>query len=45
MDYLHHSESLHQERNEESAKNDIKTKAFTALALLLYNLDETSQKS
>lgn len=45
MDYLHHSESLHQERNEESGKNDIKTKAFTALALLLYNLDETSQKS
>lgn len=45
MDYLESVEELHTVKAVEMSEIDLELKIFTSLALLIYNLDETSQKS
>ena len=45
MDYLESVEELHSEKAQGMSKADVEKKTFVSLALLIYNLDETSQKS
>ncbi|MGB2165077.1 MAG: hypothetical protein ACPHYH_04470 [Flavobacteriaceae bacterium] len=44
MDYLDTVAELHSEKTDMS-EMDLAMKSYTSLALLIYNLDETSQKS
>jgi hypothetical protein len=45
MDYLDNIGDLHKEKEKGLSSEDIEKRSFTSLALLIYNLDETSQKS
>jgi soluble cytochrome b562 len=45
IDYLKTVAELHQEKTTETSEADLEMKSYTSLALLIYNLDETSQKS
>ena len=45
IDYMDSVGVLYNEREEEMSKTDLEHKRYTSLALLIYNLDETSQKS
>jgi hypothetical protein len=45
MDYLETIAEIHSNKKMEMSEFDIQTKSYTSLALLIYNLDETSQKS
>jgi intergrase/recombinase len=45
IDYLNSVGSLHEENAEEISETILEHKRYTSLALLIYNLDETSQKS
>ena len=45
IDYLKSTEELHAKKTKELSEKDLKMKSYTSLALLIYNLDETSQKS
>lgn len=45
MGYLNTVGALHDKNNEGMSKIDLEKKSFASLALLIYNLDETSQKS
>ena len=45
MDYLDTVAEIHSEKTTELSEMDLAMKSYTSLALLIYNLDETSQKS
>jgi len=45
MDYLKTVAELQEEKTNETSEADLEMKSYTSLALLIYNLDETSQKS
>tara|TARA_S200000501_G_scaffold5420_1_gene4718 strand:+ start:3241 stop:5571 length:2331 start_codon:yes stop_codon:yes gene_type:complete len=45
IDYLKSAEELHAKKTKELTEEDLKMKSYTSLALLIYNLDETSHKS
>lgn len=45
IDYMETVEELHEKKTTEISEVDLELKSYTSLALLIYNLDETSQKS
>jgi hypothetical protein len=45
IDYLETVVEIHEEKTNELNERDLELKSYTSLALLIYNLDETSQKS
>ncbi|MDA0936554.1 MAG: PSD1 and planctomycete cytochrome C domain-containing protein, partial [Bacteroidetes bacterium] len=45
MDYLKTVAELQEEKTNETSEADLEMKSYISLALLIYNLDETSQKS
>ena len=45
MDYLDTVAEIHSQKTTELSEMDLAMKSYTSLALLIYNLDETSQKS
>ena len=45
IDYRKEVEKIHLKKAESLDKFDIQNKVYTSLSLLIYNLDETSQKS
>jgi hypothetical protein len=45
IDYMDSVVALYDEKEEEMSETDLEHKIYTSLALLIYNLDETSQKS
>ena len=45
IDYIKEVEKIHLQKVESLDKFDIQNKVYTSLSLLIYNLDETSQKS
>ena len=45
MDYLKEVEKIHLQNDESLDEEGLKQKAYSSLVLLVYNLDETSQKS
>lgn len=45
MDYLELVEKMHSEKLQETQSTAVEKKSYISLALLIYNLDETSQKS
>lgn len=45
MDYLEDIAEIHEDKNRDLPAAELLHKSFTSLSLLIYNLDETSQKS
>lgn len=45
IDYMETVEELHEKKTTEISEVDLELKSYTSLAHLIYNLDETSQKS
>ena len=45
IDYIKEVEKIHLQKGESFDNSDAQHKVYTSLSLLIYNLDETSQKS